>query len=209
MVCCMARLIALHPDNPQLRLIDQVIEVLHGGGVIVLPTDSSYALACLTGQRSAVDRIVRIRQLDPRHDMTLLCRDLSNLGMFARMDNSSYRLIKRLTPGPYTFLLKATKEVPRRLQHPQKKTIGLRVPAHNVTLSILGRLNEPLMSSSLILPGESLPETDADEINTRIGGQVDLVIDGGAGGLEPTTVLDLTKDIPAVVRQGRGDTSML
>jgi len=209
MVCCMARLIALHPDNPQLRLIDQVIEVLHGGGVIVLPTDSSYALACLTGQRSAVDRIVRIRQLDPRHDMTLLCRDLSNFGIFARMDNSAYRLIKRLTPGPYTFLLKATKEVPRRLQHPQKKTIGLRVPAHNVTLSILGRLNEPLMSSSLILPGESLPETDADEINTRIGGQVDLVINGGAGGLEPTTVLDLTKDIPAVVRQGRGDTSML
>ena len=205
----MARLIAIHPENPQLRLLDQVAEVLAGGGVIVLPTDSSYALACLTGRRSAVDRIVRIRQLDPRHDMTLLCRDLSNLGMFARMDNSAYRLIKRLTPGPFTFLLKATQEVPRRLQHPQKKTIGLRVPAHNVTLSIRGRLNEPLLSSSLILPGESLPETDADEINTRIGGQVDLVIDGGAGGLEPTTVLDLTKDIPVIVRQGRRDTSML
>ena len=205
----MARLLALHPVTPQERLLGQIVLTLREGGVIVLPTDSSYALACLTGQRDAVERIIRIRQLDPRHNMTLLCRDLSDISTYARMDNAAYRLIKRLTPGAYTFLLRATKDVPRRLQHPQKKTIGLRVPADKRALAVLEILREPLLSTSLILPGETLPETDPGEIDHKIGKLVDLIIDGEAGGLEPTSVLDLTTGVFKIVRQGRGDTSML
>jgi tRNA threonylcarbamoyl adenosine modification protein (Sua5/YciO/YrdC/YwlC family) len=202
----MGRLLSIHPENPQDRLIRQVAAVLNDSGVIIYPTDSSYALGCIPGDKSAIDRIIAIRKLDSKHNMTLLCRDLADIGNFARLENRAFRLIRRLTPGPYTFLLKATKDVPRRLQHPQKKTIGLRIPDHNIILAILACLGAPLLSTSLILPGETLPETDPDEIYEKLGAVVDLVIEGGSGGLEPTTVLDLTGGTPGVIRQGKGDT---
>jgi len=205
----MASYLTIHPDNPQNRLIDQAVSILRQGGVIVYPTDSSYALGCLTGDKFAIDRIIRIRRLDPKHNMTLVCRDLSDIGNYAKLDNAAYRLIKRMTPGPYTFLLKATRDVPRRLQHPQKKTVGLRVPDNRIALELLENLGEPMLSTSLILPGGTHPESEPEAIYQRLGHEVDLVIEGGACGLEPTTVLDLTESSPRIVRQGIGDASSL
>ena len=199
----------IHAANPQQRLISQAVAVLRGGSVIVYPTDSCYALGCCLGEKAPMERIRRIRQVDSGHNFTLVCRDLSELATYARVDNSAYRLLKALTPGPYTFILPASREVPRRLQNPRRKTIGLRVPRHPIAQALLESLDEPLMSSTLLLPGDDLPLTDAHEILERLNAQVDLVIDGGYCGLEPTTVLDLTGETPKVLRHGRGDVSML
>ncbi|RMG53589.1 MAG: threonylcarbamoyl-AMP synthase [Gammaproteobacteria bacterium] len=200
----MAQVISIHPDNPQPRLVAQAAEAVRSGGVIVYPTDSGYALGCRLDDKQAVERLRRVRRLDERHHLTLVCRDLSELSRYAKVDNTAYRLMKRLTPGPYTFILPATHEVPRRLWHPKRKTIGLRVPDNRIAQALLDALGEPLISTTLILPGESLPLTDPWEIDSLIGNQVDLVIDGGYGGLEPTTVIDLTGEVPQVVREGAG-----
>ena len=199
----------IHPDNPQPRLVSQAVGILRDGGLVVYPTDSSYAIGCHLGDKQAMERIRRIRQLDARHHFTLVCRDLSEIATYAKVDNQAYRLLKSLTPGPYTFLLSATHEVPRRLQHAKRKTIGLRVPDHRVAQALLAELGEPIMSSTLILPGADLPETDAEDIHERIGKLVDLIIDGGNCGFEPTTVIDLASGTPEVLRQGKGDASML
>lgn len=200
----MAQFFSIHPENPQERLIDQAVEVLRRGGLIVYPTDSAYALGCHIGDKMALDRIRVLRQLDKHHNFTLMCRDLSELATYARVDNAAFRLIKAHTPGPYTFILNATSEVPRRLMHPKRKTIGLRVPNNPIALALMERLGEPLMSSSLILPGESLPRTDPYEIREELEHQVELVIDGGFCGLEPTTVVDMTGNTPVVTRAGCG-----
>ena len=205
----MSQYFEIHAANPQQRLISQAVAVLRGGGVIVYPTDSCYGLGCCLGEKAPMERIRRIRQVDSSHDFTLVCRDLSELATYARVDNSAYRLLKALTPGPYTFILPASREVPRRLQNPRRKTIGLRVPRHPIAQALLESLDEPLMSSTLLLPGDDLPLTDAHEILEQLGPRVDLVIDGGYCGLEPTTVLDLTGETPKVLRHGRGDVSML
>lgn len=205
----MAQYFDIHPDNPQGRLVSQAAAILRQGGVIAYPTDSCYALGCLVGDKSAVDRIIRIRQLQPKHNMTLICQDLSEIANFAKLGNTAFRLIKSLTPGPYTFLLKASRDVPRRLQHPQRKTIGLRIPDNPVALAILESLGEPMLSTSLILPGEQFPETDANEIQAQLGKLIELVIDGGAGGLESTSVIDLVSDTPEVVRVGKGELDRL
>ncbi|MCG8324288.1 MAG: threonylcarbamoyl-AMP synthase [Thiotrichales bacterium] len=194
----------IHPDNPQPRLIDQAASVLHAGGVVAWPTDSCYALACRIGDKTAQERIHRIRRLDKNHHMTLVCRDLSEIGSYAKISNQAYRLIKSLTPGPYTFLLPATRDVPRRLQHSRRKTIGLRVPGNEIAQELLNKLDEPILSTSLILPGERLPMTDPEEIFSCLQGVIELVIDGGAGGLEATTMIDLTTDEQAVIRAGKG-----
>ncbi|MCZ6526698.1 MAG: L-threonylcarbamoyladenylate synthase [Gammaproteobacteria bacterium] len=201
----MARYFTIHPDDPQPRLISQTAAILRHGGVIVYPTDSCYALGCLAMDKTAVDRIIHNRRLNPKHNMTLICSNLSDISTYARLDNTAFRLIKRLTPGPYTFLLKATKDVPKRLWHPQRKTIGLRVPDHAIVRDILVSLGEPMLSTSLILPDEQLPETEPEQIYKRIGNVVDLIIEGGACGFDPTTVLDLTGPDLEVIRKGRGD----
>ena len=200
----MSQYFRLHPDNPQPRLIKQAAQIIEGGGVVALPTDSSYALACQLDNKDAVDRVRRIRGLDDRQLLSLLVRDLSELANFALVDNRQYRLIKSVTPGPYVFVLQATKEVPRRLSHPSRKTIGLRVPDHAITLAILEELGEPLLGSTLILPGETQPLNDPEEIREKLEKQLDLVIDGGACPCEPSTVIDLTGDEPVLVRPGRG-----
>lgn len=205
----MAQFLQIHNDSPQDRLISQAAAVLRAGGVVVYPTDSCYALAAIIGNKTAVDRIIHIRRLSPKHNMTLICRDLTDIGNYARLDNIAFRFIKNLTPGPYTFLLRASRDVPRRLQHPQKKTIGLRIPDNRIALALLASLGEPLLSTSLILPGRDRPETEPETIRSVLQHQVDLVIDGGAGGLEPTSVLDLTGGSPVIVRVGRGDISRL
>jgi tRNA threonylcarbamoyl adenosine modification protein (Sua5/YciO/YrdC/YwlC family) len=199
----------IHAANPQQRLITQAVAVVRSGGVIVYPTDSCYALGCCIGDKAPMERIRRIRQVDSGHNFTLVCRDLSELATYASVDNSAFRLLKTLTPGPYTFILQASREVPRRLQNPRRKTIGLRVPEHPIARALLESLGEPLMSSTLALPGEELPLTDAREMRERLGSRVDLVIDGGYCGLEPTTVLDLTGETPKILRHGRGDVSKL
>jgi tRNA threonylcarbamoyl adenosine modification protein (Sua5/YciO/YrdC/YwlC family) len=203
----MTQYFTIHPENPQSRLIGQAVLILRQGGIIVYPTDSCYALGCMLDNKPALDRIARLRRLEPKHNMTLLCRDLSEIGVYAKVNNSAFRFIKRLTPGPYTFLLKATRDVPRRLQHPQKKTIGLRVPDNHIVLQILETLDAPMLSTSLVLPGNELPESDPEEIHRKLEEQVDLVIDGGAGGLEPTSVIDLCGPVPVIVRKGRGELS--
>lgn len=205
----MSQFLQIHPDNPQLRLIHRVVEILRNGGVIVYPTDSGYALGCHIGDKSAMERIRRIRQLDDKHNFTLVCRDLSEIATYARVDNSAYRLIKRLTPGPFTFVLMATREVPRRLQHPRRKTIGLRVPDNQIASAILELLDEPVMSSTLIMPGQELPETDPYDIRETLEHHVDLVIDGGYCGIEPTTVVDLVTGEPEILRYGLGDVDLL
>lgn len=202
----MAQYFEIHPENPQLRLIRRAVEIVRQGGVIVYPTDSSYAIGCHIGDKSAMERIRRIRALDDHHNFTLVCRDLSEVALYARLSNSDYRILRAHTPGPYTFILPATREVPRRLQHPRRKTIGLRVPDHAIAQALLAELREPLMSSTLILPGEELPLNDPGTIRTRLEHQVDLVIDGGNCGLEPTTVVVLEDGIAAIARRGRGDT---
>ena len=203
----MSQFFQIHPENPQVRLIKQAVEIIHRGGVVAYPTDSAYALGCHLGDKAALERIRRIRKLDDSHNFTLVCRDLSELGTYARVDNVAFRLIRAHTPGPYTFILKATDEVPRRLLHPKRRTIGLRVPENRIALDLLEALGEPLMSVTLILPGDELPLTDPFEIRERLEHDVDLVIDGGVCGAEPTTVIDLADDTAVVVRQGRGDSS--
>ena len=201
----MSQHLYIHPDNPQQRLISQAVEIVRKGGVIVYPTDSAYAIGCQLGDKSALDRIRLIRQLDKHHNFTLMCRDLGELATYAKVDNQTFRMLKAHTPGAYTFILEATSEVPRRLMHPKRKTIGLRVPANPIAQALLAELAEPLMSVTLILPGDELPLTDPDDIRTMLEKRVDVIVDGGYCGLEPTTVVDLTGDVPALVRRGVGD----
>lgn len=203
----MSQFFQIHPDNPQARLIRQATDIIREGGVVVYPTDSAYALGCQIGDKAALDRIRRIRRLDAGHNFTLVCRDLSELATFARVDNTVYRLIRNNTPGPYTFILRATSEVPRRLLHPKRKTVGLRVPDNAITQALLGDLGEPIMSVTLILPGEDLPLIDPYDIRDTLQHDVDLVIDGGFCGMEATTVIDLYDEVPIILRAGKGDTS--
>jgi tRNA threonylcarbamoyl adenosine modification protein (Sua5/YciO/YrdC/YwlC family) len=202
----MSQLFEIHPLNPQLRLIRRAVEIIRAGGVIVYPTDSCYALGCHLGDKEALERIRRIRMAGKEHHFTLVCRDLSQIAHYARIDNSQYRLLRKFTPGPYTFLLRATRETPKRLQNPRRRTIGMRVPDHPVPRLLLKELGEPIMSSTLLLPGDALPMTDALEIRERLEQQVDVVLDGGNCGLEPTTVIDLVGEVPSIVRRGRGRT---
>lgn len=204
----MTQFFQLHPDNPQLRLIKQAVQIVRAGGVIALPTDSSYALCCQLDDKDAVTKLRRIRGIDDKHHLALLCRDLSEISQYARVDNTQYRLLKAATPGPYTFILEASREVPRRVSHPSRKTIGLRVPENPVALALLEELGEPLLSSTLTLPGDDIPLTDPDTVRDKLERQIELVIDGGACGLEMTTVIDLTGPEPVLVRQGRGDAAM-
>lgn len=201
----MAQLFEIHPQNPQVRLIRRAAEIIREGGVIVYPTDSCYALGCHLGDKEAMQRIRRIRMADETHHFTLVCRDLSEIARYARVDNRQYRLLRKYTPGPYTFLLRATRGTPKRLQNPKRRTIGIRIPDHPVPQLLLRELNEPIMSSTLLLPGDDLPQTDAREIRERLEHQVDVVLDGGHCGQEPTTVIDLASEVPAIVRKGRGD----
>ena len=204
----MTQFFHIHPDNPQQRLVRQAAEMIHAGGIVALPTDSSYALACHLDDKAAVDRLRRIRGIGDKHHLTLLCRDLSDLATYARVDNSQYRLLKAATPGPYTFILEATREVPRRLSHPSRKTIGLRVPEHAIAQALLAELGQPLLGTTLIPPGSDEPLHDPDEIRDALQKQVELVIDGGACSLQPTTVVDLTGAAPVVLREGRGDVGL-
>ena len=201
----MSQFFTIHPDNPNPRLIRQAAEVLRNGGVVVYPTDSCYALGCHLDDKEAVTRIRQIRKLDEHHNMTLMCRDLSEISRYARMDNAKFRLLKSNTPGSYTFILEATKEVPKRLQHPKRSTIGIRIPDHPVALALLEELGEPISSSTLILPEEEGPQNDAEHIRDVLEKRVDLVIDGGAVGMDFTTVIDLTGDTPVLMRRGKGD----
>jgi len=205
----MTQFFQVHPDNPQLRLIKQAAQIIHGGGIVALPTDSCYALVCHLDDKAAVEKLRRIRGIDEKHHLTLLCRDLSEISTYARVDNKQFRLMKAVTPGPYTFILEATREVPRRLSHPSRKTIGLRVPQNAITEMLMAELGQPLLGTTLILPGEEEPLTDPDMVLERLGKQLDLVIDGGACRLEPTTVVDLTGDEPELIRRGCGDCAAL
>ena len=205
----MAQFFEIHPDNPQPRLLRQAVTLLERGGVLAVPTDSSYALACHLDDKTAADRLRRIRGVDDRHHLTLLCRDLSELANYARVDNQQYRLIKSATPGPYTFILLASKEVPRRVSHPQRKTIGLRVPEHRVLQELLALHDGPLLATTLIAQGDTEPLNDAQEIRERFERLIDGVIDGGACAHEATTVVDLSDGEPVLVRQGRGDAAAL
>ena len=204
----MAQLFTIHPDNPQPRLVRQAAEIVRGGGVIVYPTDSCCALGCRIGDKAAMERIRAIREVDERHHLTLVCRDLAEIGQYARVDNTQFRLLKAATPGSYTFILQATKEVPKRLMHPSRRTIGLRVPDHRVAQALLEELGEPLLSSTLILPGDELPLNDSDEIRERLERRVELVIDAGPCGIVPTTVVDLTGDAPVITRVGKGSPAL-
>ncbi|AZZ91122.1 threonylcarbamoyl-AMP synthase [Hahella sp. KA22] len=203
----MSQFFQIHQDNPQARLVRQAVEIIHNGGVIVYPTDSGYALGCAIGDKSAADRIKSIRRLDDKHNFTLVCRDLSDISTYAKVDNSTYRLLKNHTPGAYTFILTATSEVPRRLLHPKRRQIGIRVPDNRIAQALLEELGEPLMSSTLIMPGEEMPMTDPYEIRQMLEHAVDLIIDGGFCGMEPTSVVDLTDDAPVILREGAGDIS--
>ena len=203
----MARLVEIHPKDPQKRLIAEVVATIRNGGLIAYPTDSSYAFGCHLGDKRAMDRIRRIRQTDKEHNFTLVCSDLSEISLYARVENWSYRLIKSLTPGPYTFILPATREVPKRLQNPKRRTIGLRVPDHAIVRAILESLGEPIMSSTLLLPGDDIPLTDPYEIEERIGNQIDQIVAGGPVGIEPTTVIDLSGGSVEILRKGLGDIS--
>ncbi|MBT5701578.1 MAG: threonylcarbamoyl-AMP synthase [Gammaproteobacteria bacterium] len=204
----MSQLFRIHPVNPQPRLVQQAVEILNKGGVIVYPTDSAYALGCHIGDKKALDRIRDIRRLQRDHHFALVCRDLSDLGTYANVHNSAYRQIKAATPGPFTFILPASREVPRRLVDGKRKTIGLRVPDNEICRALLEKMGEPIMSTTLILPGDEDPLTDPDEIRELLQHQVDLVIDGGYCGLETTTVVSLEEDYPVIVREGMGDTSL-
>jgi tRNA threonylcarbamoyl adenosine modification protein (Sua5/YciO/YrdC/YwlC family) len=197
----------IHPDDPQPRHLARAAEIVRSGGLIAFPTDSCYALGCHLGDKDAVDRVRAIREVDDRHHLTLMCRDLSEIAQYARVDNAQYRLLKATTPGSYTFILEGTKELPRRVLHPKRKTIGLRVPDHPVALALLAELGEPLMTATLTLPGDEAPLTEGWEIQDRLDGRLELILDGGHCGTEPTTVIDLTGGAPALVRAGRGDLS--
>lgn len=200
----MAQYFQIHPDTPQPRLVRRAVEILEQGGVIVYPTDSSYALACRIDAKQALERIRRIRQLPEKHDFTLVCQDLSQVSQFVRLGNTAYRLIKALTPGPYTFVLVATREVPKRLKHPSRKTIGIRLPDHPVAQALVAELGEPLFSTTLILPGEESALEDPEEIRTRLEKQIDLIIDAGIVPFEPTSIVDLTEEVPQIARLGKG-----
>lgn len=201
----MSQFFAIHPDNPQARLLRQAAALIEDGGILVYPTDSGYALGCRLGDKSALERIRRLRQLDKNHNMTLVCRDLSQLGTYAKVSNPIFRLLKAFTPGSYTFILNATHEVPRLMLHPKRKTLGLRVPENTITLALLDCLETPLMSTTLILPGANAPLSQPEAIHDLLGNQVDLIIDGGDCGHEPTTVVDLTGEYPVILREGKGD----
>ncbi len=201
----MTQRLQLHPTHPQPRLISQIVDILRKGGVIAYPTDSAYALGCQLGNKEALERIKHLRALDKHHNFTLMCRDLSDLGTYAHVSNPVFRFLKSHTPGAYTFILSATQEVPRRLQHPKRKTIGLRVPDNVMSLAILEMLGEPIMSVTLMLPGMDEPLTDTDAIYTALHGKIEMVVEGGFCGLEPTTVVDLTEGFPTIIRQGKGD----
>lgn len=206
----MSQFFEIHPENPQKRLIGQAVGIIQQGGVIVYPTDSCYALGCHLGDKGAMERIARIRCTGSKHNFTLVCRDLSDISLYAKVDNSTYRTLKSLTPGPYTFILKATSEVPRRLQNPKRKTIGIRVPDNAICQHLLGELGEPMMSSTLIMPDKDLPETEPDEIRSLLEKHVDLIIDGGHCGFEPTSVLTFGEGGEIEVnRTGRGDLEFL
>ncbi|MBI3367494.1 MAG: threonylcarbamoyl-AMP synthase [Burkholderiales bacterium] len=205
----MSQYFEVHPENPQVRLLRQAAQILHAGGVCAVPTDSSYALVCHLDDKAAAEALRRIRQVDDKHHLTLLCRDLSELASHARVDNRQYRLLKLATPGPFTFILEATKEVPRRVSHPSRRTIGLRVPDHRVLQALLAEFGQPLLATTLILPGETDPLNDPHEIRERLQKQVQAVVDAGACPMAPTTVIDLTDDEPVVVREGRGDLERL
>ena len=200
----MTRVVNIHPESPQPRLLAQAAEFIRDGGVVALPTDSCYALGCHLGDKEAMDRIRMIRQMDERHNLTLMVRDLSEIAHFARVDNAQYRLLKATTPGSYTFILEGTKELPRRVLHPKRKTIGLRVPSHPVALALLEELNEPLLTTTLQLPGDDTPLTEGWEIQDRLEDQIELILDAGHCGIEPTTIIDLTASTPELIRAGRG-----
>ena len=204
-VSTLSQFFQIHPETPQLRLIRQAVEIINKGGVIVYPTDCAYALGCHIGDKTALERIKQIRRLDDKHNFTLVCRDLSELATYAKVDNSAYRLLKQNTPGAYTFILKGTAEVPRRLMHPKRRTIGIRVPNNPIALALMAELGEPIMSTSLILPGETEPMTDPYDIRDTLQNQVDLVIDGGYCGMEATTVVNMVEEVPEIVRVGAGD----
>lgn len=201
----MSQYFEIHPENPQARLVQQSVQIIRKGGVVVYPTDSGYAIGCQIGDKAAADRICRIREIDKEHNFTLMCRDLSELATYARVDNDAFRLLKNNTPGPYTFILKGTKEVPKRLLNPKRKTIGIRVPTNRIAMALLEELNEPLMSTSLILGEGMLAESDPEEIRDKLEKLVDLIIDGGHKGEEPTTVVDLSEGAPTIRREGSGD----
>ena len=201
----MSQFFTLHRTHPEIRLIKRAVEIVRKGGLIAYPTDSCYALGCHIGDKAAMERIRRVRGVDERHHFTLLCRDLSDIGTFAKVNNAQYRLLKAHTPGTYTFILEATRELPRRLAHPKRATVGVRVPEHPVTHALLTELNEPLLSSTLIMPGDENPLNDAEAIRNRLEHDVDLILDGGACGIEPTTVIDLSGPEPILVRKGKGD----
>jgi tRNA threonylcarbamoyl adenosine modification protein (Sua5/YciO/YrdC/YwlC family) len=201
----MSQFFQIHPVTPQKRLVNQAVEILRKGGVVVFPTDSGYAIGCHLDDKQALDRIKRIRRLDDKHNFTLICRDLSDVGVFAKVGNTQYRLLKQFTPGSYTFILDATSEVPRRLLHPKRKTIGIRVPDNAIVQALLAELGEPIMSSTLILPGEEDPMTDPEDIRDRLEHELELIIDGGFCGLEATTVVNMTGPAPEVTRVGKGD----
>jgi tRNA threonylcarbamoyl adenosine modification protein (Sua5/YciO/YrdC/YwlC family) len=201
----MSQFFTLHPTHPEIRLIKRAVEIVRKGGLIAYPTDSCYALGCHIGDKNAMERIRRIRGVDERHHFTLVCRDLSDIGTFAKVNNAQYRLLKAHTPGTYTFILDATRELPRRLAHPKRATVGVRVPEHPVTHALLTELNEPLLSSTLMLPGDEDPLSDAEAIRDRLEHEVDLILDGGTCGIEPTTVIDLSEAEPILIRKGKGD----
>ena len=201
----MSQFFTLHRTHPEIRLIKRAVEIVRKGGLIAYPTDSCYALGCHIGDKAAMERIRRVRGVDERHHFTLVCRDLSDIGTFAKVNNAQYRLLKAHTPGTYTFILEATRELPRRLAHPKRATVGVRVPEHPVTHALLTELNEPMLSSTLMLPGDGTPLNDAEAIRTRLEHDVDLILDGGACGIEPTTVIDLSGPEPILVRKGKGD----
>lgn len=205
----MSQYFEVHPDNPQPRLLKQAVQILHAGGIAAIPTDSSYALVCHLDDKTAAEQLRRIRGIDDKHHLTLLCRDLSELASYARVDNHQYRLLKLATPGPYTFILEATKEVPRRLSHPSRRTIGLRVPDHRVTQELLTLLGQPLLATTLIAPGDDEPLNDPHEIRNRMQKSLQAIVDAGACPMQPTTVIDLSGDVPVLVRQGRGDAARL
>jgi len=200
----MSQFFQIHPDNPQSRLIRGAVDILRQGGVVIYPTDSCYAIGCQIGDKKAVDRIRQIRQLDDKHNFTLVCRDIGEMSDYAQIDNVAYRFIKNITPGPYTFVLPAMKIVPKRLLHPKRKTIGVRVPDNKIALALLEELGEPILSSTLILPGDEFPLTDPYDMKDTLENQVDLIIDGGYTGFAPTTVVDFQDDIPVIVRRGKG-----
>jgi tRNA threonylcarbamoyl adenosine modification protein (Sua5/YciO/YrdC/YwlC family) len=204
-----AKLIQIHPSDPQPRLVASVVQIIRDGGLIAYPTDSSYAFGCHIGDKRAIDRIHRIRRTDKKHNFTLVCSDLSEISTYARVDNWAYRMLKSMTPGPYTFVFEATREVPKRLQNPKRRTIGLRVPDHPLVHAMLEALGEPIMSSTLLLPGDEMPLTDPFEIEDRIGAQIEAIVDAGPVGIEPTSVIDLSSGSAVVLRAGRGDVSSL